>query len=65
MISLDVAGRGKSDWLTDSTSYSYPQYVADATALISYVLEDSTENVHWVGTSMGGLIVSATSGIGL
>jgi len=50
---LDVAGRGESDWLHDPAGYTYPQYCADAAALIARL--DAAE-VDWVGTSMGGLI---------
>lgn len=31
----DVAGRGRSDWLYNKDDYSYPQYMADANALIA------------------------------
>lgn len=50
---LDVAGRGQSDWFADPVSYNYPQYMADASALIVRL---GIEPVSWVGTSMGGLI---------
>jgi pimeloyl-ACP methyl ester carboxylesterase len=50
---LDVAGRGQSDWLANSNLYGYPQYMADATALIARL---NQPRFDWVGTSMGGLI---------
>ena len=53
VICPDVAGRGTSDWLADKNDYGYPQYVSDMVALITHLRADS---VHWVGTSMGGLI---------
>jgi pimeloyl-ACP methyl ester carboxylesterase len=53
VISVDVVGRGGSAWLTDPAHYSYAQYQADITALIARL---DVERVHWVGTSMGGLI---------
>lgn len=49
----DVVGRGRSDWLRDPAHYGYPQYLADMTALVA---RSGAETVHWVGTSMGGLI---------
>ncbi len=58
----DVVGRGRSDWLADKSAYSYPQYLADMTALIARL---DVEAVDWIGTSMGGLIgmlMAATPG---
>ncbi len=53
VVCPDVAGRGQSDWLKNPASYAIPQYVADMVTLLARL--DATE-VHWVGTSMGGLI---------
>ncbi|HVC11785.1 MAG TPA: alpha/beta hydrolase [Burkholderiales bacterium] len=53
VVCPDVAGRGDSDWLPDPMLYATPQYVADMVTLIARLDVDS---VHWVGTSMGGLI---------
>ena len=53
VVSPDVVGRGKSDWLANADGYGYPQYCADMTALIARL---DTGQVDWVGTSMGGLI---------
>lgn len=49
----DVAGRGKSDWLTDKTDYTYPLYVNDMAMLLAHI---DAGQVDFVGTSMGGLI---------
>jgi pimeloyl-ACP methyl ester carboxylesterase len=46
-------GRGDSDWLADPRLYAIAQYVADMVTLIARL---DVERVHWVGTSMGGLI---------
>ena len=35
VVCPDVAGRGRSDWLYNKEDYSYPQYMADANALIA------------------------------
>ena len=53
VVCPDVVGRGGSDWLADKTEYGYPQYLADMLALVTHL---GAESVHWVGTSMGGLI---------
>jgi pimeloyl-ACP methyl ester carboxylesterase len=49
----DVAGRGKSEWLTHKEDYAYPVYCADMATLIA---RSGAETVDWIGTSMGGLI---------
>ncbi len=53
VICPDVAGRGGSDWLPDPMLYILPQYVLDMVTLIARM---DVESVHWVGTSMGGLM---------
>jgi len=53
VVSVDVVGRGQSDWLADPAGYSIPAYVADMVTLLARV---NAESVDWVGTSMGGLI---------
>lgn len=49
----DVAGRGKSDWLSEHEIYSYDLYVEDTLHLLD---ELGLEKVDWVGTSMGGIL---------
>ena len=53
VVCPDVVGRGRSDWLPDSAAYGFPQYVADMMVLLARL---DVEQVHWLGTSMGGLI---------
>lgn len=53
VVCPDVAGRGQSDHLADPTGYQVPAYVADMVTLLARL---DAERVHWVGTSMGGLI---------
>ena len=53
VVCPDVVGRGQSDWLADPTGYQLPAYVGDMVTLLARL--DAT-SVHWVGTSMGGLI---------
>lgn len=57
VICPDVVGRGRSDRLRDPRYYHVPQYVSDMVTLLARADADT---VHWLGTSMGGLI-----GIGL
>ena len=53
VVCPDVVGRGRSDWLRNKSLYALPQYCADMTTLLAKL---DVETVHWVGTSMGGLI---------
>ena len=53
VVCPDVAGRGDSEWLADPMLYAMPQYVADMVTLVARL---DVEQVHWVGTSMGGLV---------
>ena len=53
VVCPDMPGRGASDWLQNKADYAIPTYVADMVTLIARLNVDS---VHWVGTSMGGVI---------
>ena len=53
VVCPDMVGRGESEWLPDPMYYVIPQYVADMVTLVARL---DVETVHWVGTSMGGLI---------
>jgi pimeloyl-ACP methyl ester carboxylesterase len=53
VVCPDVVGRGLSGWLRDKRHYTVPQYCADMVTLLARL---DAESVHWVGTSMGGLI---------
>lgn len=53
VISVDMPGRGRSDWLTDPNDYIFPTYLTVLNALIA---RSGAETVAWVGTSMGGLL---------
>lgn len=62
VVCPDVVGRGQSDWLSDPSGYQIPAYAADMVTLLARL---NAQTVHWVGTSMGGLIgliVSALKG---
>ncbi|MBC7958215.1 MAG: alpha/beta hydrolase [Cytophagales bacterium] len=53
VVCPDVVGRGQSDRLADPSGYQIPAYGADMVTLLARLNADV---VHWVGTSMGGLI---------
>jgi pimeloyl-ACP methyl ester carboxylesterase len=53
VVCPDVVGRGKSGRLLVPAGYTIPQYLSDMVTLIARLNVDS---VHWLGTSMGGLI---------
>jgi pimeloyl-ACP methyl ester carboxylesterase len=53
VICPDLAGRGRSDWLTNKENYTFPTYCADLTALLARL---GGKSFDWVGTSLGGLI---------
>ncbi len=53
VVCPDVVGRGQSDRLADPNGYQIPSYAADMVTLLARL---NAETVHWVGTSMGGLI---------
>ena len=53
VVCPDVVGRGRSDWLGVKSDYGFPVYVADMVTLLARLDADT---VHWVGTSMGGII---------
>lgn len=53
VVCPDVVGRGQSDRLSDPMGYQIPAYVADMVTLLARL---DAGTLHWVGTSMGGLI---------
>lgn len=53
VISLDVAGRGNSDYLTKYQHYNYQTYYRDLCYLIKQL---KLNNIHFIGSSMGGIM---------
>jgi len=53
VVCPDVPGRGMSGWLKNPMEYQTETYVGDMVTLLARL---DAECVHWVGTSMGGLI---------
>lgn len=60
VICPDIVGRGLSDWLAQPQGYAVPQYVADMVTLLGRI---QPQRLHWVGTSMGGLIGMSYGGL--
>jgi len=53
VVCPDVAGRGDSGWLGNPAEYAMPTYASDMRTLIAAL---EMKSVHWVGTSLGGMI---------
>ena len=63
VVCPDVAGRGRSDWLTDPMGYQLPNYAGDMLAMLGQLHTAApVQTLDWVGTSMGGLIGMALCG---
>lgn len=60
VICPDVVGRGRSGRLADPRHYVIPQYVSDMVTLLARI---DAQTVHWLGTSMGGLIGMALASL--
>lgn len=60
VVCPDIVGRGRSDWLADPQHYVPPQYVGDMVTLIARL---NVEEVHWFGTSLGGLVGMALAAL--
>ncbi len=60
VVCPDVVGRGESDWLVDPGGYQIHAYLADMVTLLARL---DAKTVHWVGTSMGGLIGMALAAL--
>ena len=63
VISVDIIGRGMSDWLDDPMAYAVPLYAQDMVAFLTAMhTEYPFDQLDWVGTSMGGLIAMGVIG---
>lgn len=67
VICPDVAGRGRSEWLSEPALYQIPQYAADMLVMLGQVqaqlgADRPIQTLDWVGTSMGGLIGMVLAG---
>ena len=62
VVSVDMAGRGQSDWLQDPMGYQIPTYAQDMAVVLATLKAQGVTQIDWVGTSMGGLIGLAICG---
>ncbi|WP_213956162.1 MULTISPECIES: alpha/beta fold hydrolase [unclassified Variovorax] len=53
VVCVDLPGRGQSDWLADASLYNSRTYLTVLEELVRHL---AVRTVHWVGTSMGGLL---------
>lgn len=53
VLSIDMPGRGASEWLADPHDYVFTTYLTTLTALVA---RSGARSVGWVGTSMGALL---------
>jgi pimeloyl-ACP methyl ester carboxylesterase len=53
VVCPDLVGRGASGWMPHVLDYVFPQYCADMAAFLGSL---KSPTIHWVGTSLGGLI---------
>lgn len=59
VISVDMVGRGRSEWLRDAINYNNPLvYLSDFENLLRHVCMQPGRSIklYWVGVSMGGLL---------
>jgi pimeloyl-ACP methyl ester carboxylesterase len=60
VVCPDLVGRGRSGKLRNANEYALPQYCADMNALVARL---GSEQVDFVGTSLGGLIGMVLAGM--
>jgi len=53
VISVDMPGRGLSDWMPNAEDYNYPFF---QNLLVSLIAVAGARQVDWIGTSMGGIL---------
>lgn len=53
VITIDIVGRGDSDWLHDPSRYDYDHYLYDVNTVLQ---AEKVEKTAWLGTSMGGIM---------
>lgn len=60
VISVDLAGRGRSDWLENAEDYnSAMTYLSDMECMLKHIYRQNDHHCphfYWVGVSMGGLV---------
>lgn len=53
VVCVDIVGRGRSGWLDDPLQYNYTSYASQLGGVLAHI---NAERLHWVGTSMGGIL---------
>ncbi|MCI0428924.1 MAG: alpha/beta hydrolase [Rhodospirillales bacterium] len=53
VLAVDVAGRGRSSWLSEPQDYTVPNYIGHLSRFLALL---GLRRVDWIGTSMGGII---------
>lgn len=60
VICIDLAGRGRSDWLENAEGYnSAMTYLLDMECVLKHIYQQNSYSrlhLYWVGVSMGGLV---------
>jgi len=59
LITVDLCGRGNSDWLSQNQDYKMSLYLKDLTSMISHIHAThrrKIRNLYLLGTSMGGIL---------
>jgi pimeloyl-ACP methyl ester carboxylesterase len=59
VISVDMPGRGLSDWMPSAEDYNYPFFQS---LLVSLIAVTGARQVDWIGTSMGGILGMGLAG---
>ncbi len=60
ILSIDMPGRGQSDWLENHEHYTYGTYLSVIQQLLASL---NISEFFWVGTSMGGIIGMIAAGL--
>lgn len=56
VIAIDLAGRGRSDFLPNPLDYNYQQYHQDILAVLTHLNLNTPRSIDWLGVSLGGLL---------
>ncbi len=56
VIAIDLAGRGRSDFLKDPLDYNYRQYLQDILTVLDHLNINKPASIDWLGVSLGGLL---------
>ncbi len=56
VIAIDLAGRGRSDFLPNPLDYNYKQYYQDIITVLDSLNINKPSSIDWLGVSLGGLL---------